>query len=105
MSRRPEQVLDWLRTKPSLAEVQRDYPEEWERVRRQIAKLVAADDADAVQAFLAATAHPSVPCAGRRPPERELISAQVRRYLTVKALDQAYLSAATGVTGGRLRLG
>lgn len=105
MSRRSEQVLDWLRTRPSLAEVQQAYPEEWERVRRQVAGLAAAGDEKAVTEFLAATARPPVPSQGRRPPEREVIAAQVRRYLAVTALDQAYLRATTGVESGTVRLG
>jgi hypothetical protein len=105
VSRRPEQVLEWLRTRPSLADVQQAYPAEWERVSRQVASLVEADDEEAVKAYLAATARPPVPTQGRRPPERELIAVQVRRYLTVEALNQAYLQASTGVTEGTLRLG
>lgn len=105
MSRRPQQVLEWLRSRPSLAEVQQAFPGEWERVSRQVATLVEAGDEEAVKAYLAATARPPVPTQGRRPPERELVAVQVRRYLAVEALDQAYLRASTGVTEGTLRLG
>ena len=103
--RRPEQVLDWLRTKPSLAEVQREFPDEWERVRHRVETLTAANDAEALGAYLADAARPVAPSPGRRPPDRELVAAHVRQYLTLRTLDQAYLASTTGVTSGKLRLG
>jgi hypothetical protein len=103
--RRPEQVLEWLRTKPSLGEVQREFPGEWERVRRQVETLVAADDAEALRAYLADAARPVMPTQGHRPPDTELVAAHVRQYLTLRTLDQAYLASTTGVTSGTLRLG
>jgi hypothetical protein len=104
MSRRPEQVTAWLRTRPSLSQVCEAYPQEWEQVSRQVATLVARDDPEAVTQYLARTARGPQPSPGRRPPEGELIAAQVRRYLTVEALNQAYLRATTGVDQGRVRM-
>lgn len=98
-------MLDWLRTKPSLAEVQREFPAEWDRVRRQVETLVAADDAETLRSYLAEAARPVVPPQGRRPPDTEIVAAHVRQYLTLRTLDQAYLASTTGVTTGRLRLG
>lgn len=103
--RRPEQVLDWLRTKPSLGEVQREFPDEWERVRRTVETLVAADDAEALRGYLADAARPVMPGSGHRPPDTELVAAHVRQYLTLRTLDAAYLASTTGVTSGTLRLG
>jgi hypothetical protein len=105
VSRRPQEVSAWLRTKPSLAEAQRAYPAEWERVSREVATLARTQDPEAVKAYLAAIARTPTETPDRRRPEREVIAEQVRRYLTVQALNQAYLSATTGVTSGTVRLG
>jgi hypothetical protein len=75
------------------------------RVRREVAVLPAAQDPERLREHLAAMARTPVETPGRRRPEREVISAQVHRYLAVALLDQAYLSATTGVTSGKIRLG
>lgn len=105
MSRRPEQVLEWLRTKPSLSDVQQAYPAEWDGVRRRVATLVSADDPEAVKAYLASLTRAPAYTPDHRRPDDELVAAQVRRYLTVESLHQAYLAATTGVTTGKIRLG
>lgn len=109
MSQRLAEVQEWLRGRPSLAEVRRDYPAEWERVRREVAVLERDQDPQQLREHLASLVRTPVETPGHRRPEREVISAQVHRYLAVALLDQAYLSATTGVTGGvtggRLRLG
>jgi hypothetical protein len=74
-------------------------------VRRRVAGVVAADDAQAVKAYLASLARVPVDTPGHRRPEAEVVAAQVRRYLTVESLQQAYLAATTGVTTGKVRLG
>jgi hypothetical protein len=105
MSRRLQDVQEWLRGKPSLAEVRRDYPAEWEQVRREVAVLQGSQDPQRLKDHLAALVRTPVETPGRRRPEREVISAQVHRYLAVALLDQAYLSATTGVMSGKIRLG
>lgn len=105
MSRRPEEVRDWLRGKPSLVEVRTRYPREWERVRREVSALQGVQDRQRLADHLAAMARSPQETPGRRRPESEVISTQVRRYLAVTLLDQAYLSATTGVRSGTVRLG
>lgn len=105
MSRRPEEVLDWLRQKPTLAQVRQAYPSEWEVVERRVAELVARQHAEAVTSYLAAMANPAADTPGRRRPGQETVSLRVRQYMTVEAIQQAYLAAATGVTTGKIRFG
>jgi hypothetical protein len=105
MSRSLTEVQDWLRGKPSLAEVRRDYPHEWEQVRRDVAAFQESQDQQRLKEHLTALVQVPVQTPGRRRPEREIISAYVKRYLAVLLLDQAYLSATTGVTSGKVRLG
>jgi hypothetical protein len=103
--RRLPDVQEWLRGRPPIAQVRRDFPAEWERVRREVAVLQAARDPERLREHLAAMVRAPVETPGRRRPEREVISTQVHRYLAVALLDQAYLSATTGVTSGKIRLG
>jgi hypothetical protein len=105
MTRRLAEVQDWLCTKPSLAEVRRRYPGEWERVRREVGALRETPDPQRLKERLATIVQAPVETPGRRRPEREVISTLVHRYLAVSLLDQAYLSATTGVTTGKVRLG
>lgn len=105
MSRRLAEVQEWLRGKPSLAEVGRRYPQEWERVRREVSALQEAQDPQRLKDHLAAIVRAPVETPGRRRPERDVISTAVHQYLAVALLDQAYLSATTGVTSGKIRLG
>lgn len=105
MSRRPDEVLEWLRSKPTLAEVRQAYPAEWQAVERRVADLVAQDDAAAVTAALASMANPVADTPGRRRPVQETVSLRIRQYLTVEAIHQAYVAAETGVTTGAVRFG
>jgi hypothetical protein len=97
--------LEWLRTRPSLPEVQQAFPAEWDEVRRQVTAMVAAGDAEAVKGCLASLARAPVDTPGHRRPEADVVALHVRRYLTVELLQQAYLAATTGVTTGKVRLG
>lgn len=102
---RPDEVSAWLRSRPPLDQVRQAYPAEWESVRRAVATLSGCPDEAAVKARVAELVRPPQDAPDRRRPASETLSAQIRQYLTVQVLDRAYLSAATGVTSGRARLG
>lgn len=102
MRRRPDQVRAWLAQRPSLAEMRDEFPEEWATVQRELGEVVATGDAEALKRYAAEISAPQKLPAGRRGAEAEM-AAEVRRHLAARALRQAGLSAATGVTKGRLR--
>lgn len=98
-------MLDWLRSRPTLAEVRRAYPAEWQAVERRVADLVSRGDAAAVASALASMANPAADTPGRRRPEQETLSLRIRQYLTVEAIHQASVATETGVTAGTVRFG
>ena len=102
MKRRPDEVRAWLAERPSLAEMREEFPEEWATVQRELSEVAAAEDPSAVRQYAAKVAAPPRLPAGRSGPDA-VVAAEVRRHLAAAALRQAGLSAATGVTQGRLR--
>jgi hypothetical protein len=98
--RRPSEQRAWLEGDPPLAEVRAAFPREWDEVQRELAALVDADDAGAVQAYAARVA---------RPPavrdERAAVSAMAKQRMAAAALRQMGVAAATGVSSGTLRFG
>lgn len=104
--RRPQDVLAWLRTGPSLDELREAYPHEWQVVERELGAL-AAGGPDALHAYVAGLA--AAPARPRGRPgaaaERALVSEQVRRVMAATALQGLSRAAAAGRTGGKLRFG
>jgi hypothetical protein len=97
-------VLGWLRTGPSLRELRDAYPTEWQTVQRRIAALADRHESE-VEAFVSAATRPAPSSPGRARPQRMLLAEEIRRQMTLAALRQANVSAATGVTAGRVRFG
>jgi hypothetical protein len=89
--RRPEQVRAWLEQRPSLVELQEAYPADWAIVQRQLAEVVPGGDLDAIRSYVVSLSRGA------------LLSQQIRHQMAVAAVKQLSLSAATGVTEGRLR--
>jgi hypothetical protein len=101
--RRPEEVRAWLQTRPSLRELREAYPREWETVRHDLGQAVGHGDVEQLKAYvLALTSRPPAPPRGRGAQEARL-AAEIRRQMTIGALREASISAATGVASGRLR--
>jgi hypothetical protein len=90
-TRRPEQVRAWLEQRPSLTELQEAYPAEWEVVQRQLAEVVPRGNLDELRSYVVSLSRGA------------LLSQQIRHQMAVAAVKQLSLSAATGVTEGRLR--
>ena len=91
--RKPKDARAWLAQRPSLAELRDAYPAEWVTVQRELAEVIGRNDLDALKAY--AVGLSSSPAAD--------LLAQVRRQLAAEALKQLCLSAASGVSSGRVR--
>jgi hypothetical protein len=104
--RRPDEIRAWLQTRPPLAELREAFPREWETVQHDIAQAMGNGDVEDLKAYVLAVSA-QVPAAERggrsRAAEQVQLSAQIRRQMTLGALREASLSAATGVKRGRLR--
>ena len=105
MSKRLAAAMETLRRNPSLDELREAYPAEWAAVERDIGRLVASEDDDAIKRYLQSLAAPVHMAAGRRLPEKDLISSQIRRRRAAEAFSRAYIAAASGVRTGRVRFG
>jgi hypothetical protein len=76
---------------PSLAALQEAYPADWAIVQRQLAEIVPRGDLDEIRSYVVSLSRGA------------LRSDQIRHQMAVAAVKQLSLSAATGVTEGRLR--
>ena len=104
-ARGPAQQRAWLAGDPPLSEVRARYPDEWRTVQRELAEMLSSGGVETVQQYVASVANPA-PLAPARPgTDRDgaLLAAEVRQYLAAGALKQMCVSAATGVTEGRVR--
>jgi hypothetical protein len=104
--RRPEEVRAWLQTRPSLGELREAYPREWETVQHDLGQAVGRGNVEELKAYvLALASQPPAPTRGgrSRAAQQAQLAAQIRRQMTIGALREASVSAATGVTKGRLR--
>lgn len=101
MNREPHQDAgEWLRQQPSLDELLAAYPDEWQKVRRELDEVVNSGDLEQLKAYAAAVGRPvraSPSLSGGREAE------EVRRRMATLALRSLSLSAATGVTKGKVR--
>lgn len=75
----------WLAERPPLREVRAAYPDDWTAVEARLREAIAEGGLTGIQRYVASERNP------------------VRRYLAVAALRQTSLSAATGVTEGKVR--
>ncbi|MFI5954525.1 SAM-dependent methyltransferase [Cryptosporangium sp. NPDC051539] len=87
--RAPADVQAWLAGLPSLDELRAEYPSEWEAVAREVGEAAADGELTSYAAALR-----------RRSRDARL---EVRRQMAVGLLRQLAMSAATGVTSGRVR--
>jgi hypothetical protein len=104
--RRPEEVRAWLQTRPSLRELREAYPREWETVQHDLGQAVGHGDVEQLKAYvLAMASRPPAPArgGGARAAQEAQLAAEIRRQMTIGALREASISAATGVASGRLR--
>jgi hypothetical protein len=102
---RPDEVLGWLRTEPELDELVEAYPDHWRRVEADLDRVIDRNDPDAIKKYLAEVANPSPALPGRARPKRELLADEIRRQMTLQALQQAILAASNRGKTGRVRFG
>lgn len=101
-----DETRAWLAGEPSLEQLQHAFPDEWETVRRQLAEVVPKGDRAELQAYVRSLASPpqaTRPGRNLRARERAQLAAEIRRRMAAAAIRQLSLSAATGVTDGRVR--
>ena len=91
--RTAKQTRAWLAGRPPLEELRAAHPDDWAAVQRELAELLGRNDLEAVGRYAADLA--AKPAADLR--------AVVRRRMAAEALKQISLSAATGVTSGKVR--
>lgn len=94
----------WLAQEPPLAELREAFPAEWETVQRELAEA-GNEGQEAVLAYVARLARKAAMGAvgpgGQR--SRGPLGPEVRRQMAVRLVKELALSAATGVTHGRVR--
>lgn len=99
-------IAAWLDSGPSLIELKAAYPGEWESVQRDIADVVRQGDIEAVKAYVLELSKPRAPSRAQRRTkgvEDALLRRRVRQQMAAAAMKQMAVSAATGVTEGRVR--
>jgi len=95
------QLQQSLHSKPTLQELKEAYPQDWETVNRELAKLINHSNGDAAQAYLK---HLSAKAAEKRKGNRrEQIDHEVRYRMARLALKQHYVAVASGVESGKVR--
>ena len=102
MARRADDLAAWLRTDPSLEELQAAYPQHWRAVERDVERLTAAGD-DQVAEYLRGALNPPARDPGRMRPREVLLADEIRRRMIVEALRQANLAAESGIRSGTIR--
>jgi len=105
-----EEVLEWLRGGPSLAELKARFPAEWEAVADELAAIFAGGKPEQLQAYMTDLATPLAAQpnrVGQRPNQQKLeaaaITRLIRRRMAHLALKGYVLSAAAGGKHGKIR--
>jgi hypothetical protein len=102
---RSAEVLDWLRSEPELDEMVEAYPDHWRQVEADLDRIIDRNDPEAIKKYLAELANPRPGLPGRARPKRELLAEEIRRQMTLQALQQAILAASNKGKTGRVRFG
>jgi hypothetical protein len=90
-------------TSPSPDELVAAHPQAWEQAQRDVAAVLARDDADEIRQFITRVSQPQASPSGRARSRADRLHQEIRRQLIVHLLKQAILSSSTGVTSGRVR--
>jgi hypothetical protein len=85
---RSQDTEAFLAKRPSLREMREAYPKEWEQVQAEIAQVVNTGDVDQLKAYVQRVSK------GK---------SDIKRAMAVEALRKVCVSAATGVTKGKVR--
>lgn len=93
--RRPD-VLRWLDTEPTLDELRRVFPHEWEDVQTRLS-AAAEDGETALHALVAELSAPRVGTPDHRRRKDDLVADEVRRQMLLHAVQRAAFTAEAGV--------
>jgi len=96
-----EEVVRWLKTEPTLAELKDTFPNEWKASR---AEMLAASQAGTLRPLIEKLSSDSKSSADHREPERERIAKVVRAQMILRTLRSVNLSTETGTDEGPVRL-
>lgn len=99
----PRDQLRWLAGHPDLDALRATFPDQWRRVLGQLDRATH-EGPDGVRAALADVTA-ARPTSDRRAPLVDVVAAEARRQLLLRALEAALFSAETGVAEGRVRMG
>lgn len=102
----PAKVLTWLQRRPSAEELRLTFPDEWERMERELAAALAGRDRGRLHRLLNPDG-PSPERRGRghlsRQERQELARAAVRQQMARLAVQRYGAAIATGRTSGKVR--
>lgn len=106
----PEKTMAWLKENPSLSELCDAFPELWEKVRREIAEIVADGNSVGLPAYVKQSELKSGQLAKKLQSHRNdrKIAESLARQLVCHrmaylAVKQHYVSEATGIERGKVR--
>jgi hypothetical protein len=102
----PDVLLQWLCKNPELSELCAEYPDEWERVQRELATVLAQGKTAELQTYLQRLSKQgALPVAGQgRNKTTDSAVRQVVRYrMAHTAVKQHCVAMATGIESGKVR--
>jgi hypothetical protein len=102
------ELLAWLQSGPSLADMKARYPQEWAMVSEQLAAAFASGKPEQLQAYMTSLASDPQPLRGaaqaqHRQREAARLSRLIRQRMVHMALKGYVLSAAAGGRSGKIR--
>jgi hypothetical protein len=100
---KPEEILAWLQTKPSLSELCARFPGDWETVQARIAKIIAHGSPEDLKAITETPATQPLVKRGNQRTRDTRLSDHIRHRMTCLLVKQYSFSVATGVASGKVR--
>jgi hypothetical protein len=100
--RKPKDVRAYLEQQPSLGELSSAFPVEWRAVQAELRSVLATNDFAKLRTYIEGVAQGGVGKAAPGAHDAQL-SAEIRQHMALAAVRRMCVSAATGVTSGRIR--
>jgi len=92
---RRSDVVRWLATEPTLEELRRTFPHEWDQVQIRLARAADAGE-DALRALVVEVSAPRAGSPDRQPRAKDLVAHEVRRQMLAHAIQRAAFEAEAG---------
>ena len=99
-------MYQWLQSNPSHTELCAEYPDEWERVQRELGSALAQGRPADLQAYLqrlASQASAPVTAQGQKTARESALRSSVRYRMAHTAVKQHCISVATGIESGKVK--